>query len=173
MKYPNKFSYGQLFAFSGLDGESTQTRDFIGVLQNKAIRIRFHLPEWIELRLDVPDSTRFDVVLGDTVESTEAGAKVVFTNKDTVAGYALLLPTVQTEKGATKTTKSSSQNGKVIQESVITTDAGDVAVLRTWSSEHGYSFTFSWGVQDTPIYEEKEIDEIVRARKAYYEDKPK
>lgn len=173
MKYPNKFSYGQLFAFSGLDGESSQTKDFIGVLQNKAIRIRFHLPEWIELRLDVSDSMRFDAVLGDTVESVEAGAKVVFTNKDTVAGYASVLPTVQTEKGATKSTKSYSLNGKTVQESVVTTDAGDVVVLRTWSSEHGYSFTFSWGIQDTPTYEEKEIDEIVRARKAYYEDKPK
>lgn len=173
MKYPNKFSYGQLFAFSGLDGECLQARDFTAVLQNTPIRIRFHLPEWIELRLDVPASTRFDAVLSDVIESVEQGVKVVFMKQDTLAGYALVMPTIETEKGASREMKSYTLKDKAIQETIVTTDAGDVVVLRTWNSDHGYSFTFSWGIQDARIYTEEEIEEIVRGRKAYYENKPK
>lgn len=173
MKYPNKFSYGQMFAFSGLDGESTQAKDFVGVMQNTPVRIRFHLVEWIELRVDVAGEPRFDAVLCDVVEASEQGVKVVFMDKNTVVGYAPTLPTVATEKGAKTENLSYAYEGKDVEETVVTTDAGDTVVLRTWASEHGYSFTFSLGVQEVLTYTEQEIDEVVRVRKAYYEDKPK
>ncbi len=173
MKYPNKFSYGQMFAFSGLDGECLQGSDFIGVMQNTPIHIRFHLPEWVELRIAVSDDIRFDVVFGDVIESTDKGVKLVCMNKNTVAGYASVSPTVATEKGAKTNELVYSYEGKEVQETVVTTDAGDTVVLRVWASQHGYSFTFSLGIQEVFTYTEEEIDALVRARKAYYEDKPK
>lgn len=173
MKYPNKFSYGQLFAFSGLDGECLQSGDFVGVLQNTPIHIRFHLAEWVELSLSVLDSIPFNMVTGDVIESFDGSVKIVFISKNSVAGYSSVLPTVQTENGAEIATKEYNLNDKKIKETVVTTDAGDVTVLRTWRSAHGYSFAFSFGIQDAQIYTEEEIEKIVCARKAYYENKPK
>lgn len=173
MKLPNKFTYGQMFAFSGLDGESTQGKDFVGVMQNTPVHIRFHLVEWIELRIALADTPCFDAVISDVVEAVANGVKVVFMNKNTVVGYAPTLPTVATEKGAKIDELAYSYEGKEVQETVVTTDAGDTVVLRAWASEHGYSFTFSLGVQEVFTYTESEIDALVSARKAYYEDKPK
>ena len=46
MKLNDVWGYGQLFAFSGLDGVTRYYDDFVGTLTNKKGEIRFELREW-------------------------------------------------------------------------------------------------------------------------------
>lgn len=36
----NQYGYGQLFCFSGLEGETSRTHDFVGMLMDEPIRER-------------------------------------------------------------------------------------------------------------------------------------
>ena len=41
------YSYGQLFCFSGLDGETSRNDDFVGMLMDEPVTIRFHFDSTI------------------------------------------------------------------------------------------------------------------------------
>ena len=53
MKLNNIWGYGQLFAFSGLDGQNRYYNDFVGTLTNRKIEIRFELQEWFKVYFPV------------------------------------------------------------------------------------------------------------------------
>ena len=45
MELNNIWGYGQLFGYSGLDGQNRYYNDFIGTLTNRKIEIRFEMQE--------------------------------------------------------------------------------------------------------------------------------
>jgi hypothetical protein len=49
MKMHNHYNYGQLFCFSGLDGETSRTDDFVGMMMEEPITIRFHFDSDVTL----------------------------------------------------------------------------------------------------------------------------
>lgn len=49
MKLHNKYSYGQIFAFSGIDGVCDYNDDFVGVQMYEPINIRFHFKKTVTL----------------------------------------------------------------------------------------------------------------------------
>ena len=51
MKMHNTYSYGQLFCFSGLDGETSRTNDFVAMFLDEPITLRFHFETTITLQI--------------------------------------------------------------------------------------------------------------------------
>ena len=59
------YSYGQLFCFSGLDGETSRNDDFVGMLLDEPITIRFHFESTVTLKLPLEKDAKFNAVTGD------------------------------------------------------------------------------------------------------------
>ncbi len=84
MKLPNHYGYGQLFAFSGTDGENSHDEDFAGMLMPEAISVRFEAPVAVTLSLPCCNA-EFDAVLSDVIISGDT--KLVFYDRNTVLGF--------------------------------------------------------------------------------------
>ena len=84
MNFPDYYGYGQLFAFSGIDGENSHDEDFAGMLMPEKISIRFDAPDAVTLSLPC-EIEKFDAVFSDVI--TGGGVKIVFYDKNTVLGY--------------------------------------------------------------------------------------
>ena len=101
MKLNDVWGYGQLFAFSGLDGVTRYYDDFVGTLTNKKGEIRFELREWVKIAFPLEGKVRFRAITGDMIDAeTEKGDFfVTFVNEDALICYAPELPTFKGEKG--------------------------------------------------------------------------
>ncbi|MBR2320674.1 MAG: hypothetical protein IKA57_00890, partial [Clostridia bacterium] len=69
MKLNNIWGYGQLFGYSGLDGQNRYYNDFIGTLTSRKIEIRFELQEWIKVYFPVKGRVKFNAVTGDMIDA--------------------------------------------------------------------------------------------------------
>ena len=56
MKLSDIYGYGQLFGFSGMDGKTDESDDFIAMLMRQPIEIRFELPEPISVHIPVSEN---------------------------------------------------------------------------------------------------------------------
>ncbi len=94
MKLHNKWGYGQLFGFSGLDGTNRYTDDFVGTLTRQKIGIRFELTEWVKVKFDIKGRIAFKAITGDIIEAkTEEGDFLItFSDADTLIGYSPAAP---------------------------------------------------------------------------------
>ena len=84
MKFPDYYGYGQLFAFSGTDGENSHDKDFAGMLMPGKITIRFDAPDAVTLSLSC-EEVKPDAVFSDVI--TGGGVKIIFYDKNTVIGF--------------------------------------------------------------------------------------
>ena len=84
MILPDYCGYGQLFAFSGIDGENSHDDDFAGMLMNDRISVRFDFDD--PVTLSVPTDEKIGVVLSDAIKGEDT--LIVFVSKDTVAGVS-------------------------------------------------------------------------------------
>ena len=50
MKMHNQYGYGQLFCFSGLDGETSRDDDFVAMMMDEPITLRFHFDKTVTLK---------------------------------------------------------------------------------------------------------------------------
>ena len=87
MKLPNKYNYGTLFGFSGLDGENSHNDDFIGMTMRRPVSIRFdgEIPVTLEIALSNAET---DFILSDVLQTPEL--LLVFADKTTVLGRTAL-----------------------------------------------------------------------------------
>ena len=69
MKIHNIWGYGQLFAYSGLDGKNRYYDDFVGTLTSKKIGIRFEFRKWIKMTIPVQGRVKFHAVTGDMIDA--------------------------------------------------------------------------------------------------------
>ena len=89
MKLNNVWGYGQIFGFSGIDGNNRQINDFVGTLTHKKIGIRFELKEWIKVFFPIKGRIKFHAITGDMIDAQTAQGDffITFADCDTVVGY--------------------------------------------------------------------------------------
>ena len=100
MKMHNVWGYGQLFGYSGLDGQNFCINDFVGTLTAKKIGIRFELREWVKVTIPVKGRVKFHAVTGDMIDAQTKDGEVfiTFSNAETIVGVAPFKPIITTEK---------------------------------------------------------------------------
>lgn len=157
MKLHNKYSYGQLFCFSGLDGETSRRDDFVAMMMQQPISLRFHFDVTVTLQLPMGKEVAFKAVTGDMLDGEDFF--VAFANKYEIVGKSPVKPLVFVE------------DKKVNSEDKITADGRDFYL--TTQEENGvYYFSFSYK-QRGHVRDELQLEALKQARYAYFENLPK
>lgn len=90
---PNIYGYGQIFAFSALDGKTSFKRDFTGTLTNEPIGIRFELslPRTLSINAEI---TKYNTITSDIIDIDTARGNLFISYYDchTVVGYSPYMP---------------------------------------------------------------------------------
>ena len=162
MKMHNRYGYGQLFCFSGMDGETSRTDDFVGMMMEEPITLRFHFESTVTLRIPMPKDTVFNAVTGDMLDG--ANFFVAFVDKNTVVGKTPVKPVVSTEKESEKT-----QNGNIER---IKTDFGGSFTLKTEERGGYYYFAFTYGEKIGEVLSDEALEAVKKNRYAYFEKMP-
>jgi hypothetical protein len=132
---PDIYGYGQLFAFSGLDGQTSFRDDFVGTLTAKPIGIRFELSKPVTLFFDT-QIKKCNAVTSSLIDiETETGRlSVVFSSRHTVTGLSPVEPKLITGyKTATKGNETVCYCGLA------------KLVLRCTKTDDGYAFILAYG----------------------------
>ena len=161
MKIHNRYSYGQLFCYSGIDGKTSFKKDLVGMFMEEPITIRFHFNTTVTLRIELGVDTHFKAVTGDMLDWDEYF--VAFADKDTIVGKTPVLPAVITEAVSERI-----KNGNVER---ITTEFGGDFYLATQKENGGYKFSFTYGKVGN-IWSDSGLAELREQRYAYFENKP-
>lgn len=161
MKLHNTYSYGQLFCFSGLDGQTSRRNDFVGMFMSQPVTVRFHFETTVTLHFDLPDA-EFSAVTGDMLDGDDLLA--LFVNCHTIVGKSRVLPTFWAEKELSKTTLGDTMT--------IVTDFGKSFCLTVKLIDGWYYFNFSYDKQDYSLYNGVQLDEIKRKRYNYFAQLP-
>ncbi len=148
MKLHNQYSYGQLFCFSGLDGETSRNDDFVGMFLNEPITIRFHFDSTVTLRIPLDAEAVFNAVTGDMLDGENFF--VAFLNRNTIVGKTPVKPLVLAE-----------------DESAIERDF----YLSTEEKKGTYYFCFSYKSRGQ-VCDESQLNALKAARYAYFEGLP-
>ena len=149
MKLHNKYSYGQLFCFSGLDGETSRNDDFVAMMLDKPITLRFHFEKTVTLHIPLKENEKFNAVTGDMLDGEDFFA--AFLDKNTIVGKALQKPVILAE-----------------DENVKSRDF----YLAIEEKNGVYYFCFSYKHRGQ-VFDEMQLDTLKTARYAYFEDLPK
>lgn len=161
MNMHNKYSYGQLFCFSGLDGETSRDDDFVAMMMPEPITLRFHFDKTVTLKLPIGEKAVFNAVTGDILDGKDFF--VAFIDRSTIVGKSPVKPLVLTEG-----------DNRPLQE-------GNTAKIRTNFSyfyltteykDGVYYFTFSYRVRNVKLWSEEELDDLKKKRLAYFENMP-
>ncbi len=90
MKLPDKYGYGNLFGYSGLDGENSHDEDFIGMTMSEPLTIRFDDPRGtVTLHLDAEEDT-FAYILSDAIRTD--WTCLAFADQHTIIGKSKAVP---------------------------------------------------------------------------------
>lgn len=156
----DKYGYGQLFCYNGLDGETSYKKDFIGMLMAEPITIRFHFHNTVSLKLPFASTPSFKLVSGDIIDSDDA--LIIFSDKHTVIGKSKVKPEIITEKLALRTKGNDGE--KAI------TFAGKFS-LKYAFEEGYYYFAFSYG-KVSQIPDDKLLNNLKKQRYDYFTNLP-
>ena len=107
MKMHNHYNYGQLFCFSGLDGETSRNDDFVAMMMDEPITLRFHFDDAVTLRLPLPENAKFSAVLGDMLDGEDCFVAMV--DRLTVVGKSTAKPMIYSEKNGEVVTDADTQ----------------------------------------------------------------
>ena len=159
--FHKKYGYGQLFCFSGLDGETSRACDFVGMFMDKPVTVRFHFENAVSLHIPFDKTSDFKGVTGDMLDGENFF--LAFVDKDTVAGKASVKPIVFTEFGDERET-----NGNVEK---IKTAEGQFYL--TIEEKCGY-FYFAFAYNKVgKILTDEEMDAVKAMRYEYFSKLPK
>lgn len=162
MRLHNAYSYGQLFCFSGLDGETSRTDDFVGMMMHEPISIRFHFENTVTLKLPINANPEFECVLGDLLVAKNL--IVAFNSHKTIVGKSPVRPLILTEIECERNICDKTEE--------IITDFGRFYL--TVVEKYGiYYFNLSYGVKNFDILFDEELEQIKAERYAYFEKMPK
>lgn len=162
MKLHNTFSYGQLFCFSGIDGQTSRKDDFVGVFMREPITIRFHFESTVTLKLPFEKDVKYNAVTGDFIDGNDVF--IAFKDRKTIVGKSKVKPIVLTEKDA-KTTSCG-------EKEKFTTDFGKDFYLAVKEDGGWYYFAFSYEDEQLKIPCDDCLDKIKSSRYAYFEKLP-
>ena len=143
MKLNNIWGYGQLFGYSGIDGQNRYYNDFIGTLTSRKIEIRFELKEWIKVYFPVKGRVKFHAITGDMIDAKTQDGEffITFADMDTLVGYSPVAPKIIGQK------KLDYQRSSGID--IYTNSDDAVAVLCKQREDGLYQFSIS---HSTPAY---------------------
>ncbi len=94
-KHHSIYGYGQLFAFSGIDGDTAGARDFCATFLDDPVTLRFETDPPVSLRIPLGDGAVFDAIGGDFLEGRDAAGShifVAFEDARTVVGLSPVKP---------------------------------------------------------------------------------
>lgn len=173
MKLNNIWGYGQLFAFSAIDGENRYFNDFVGTLTKKKIGIRFELNEWIKLFFDVKGKIKFNSITGDMIDAeTEKGKFfITFLDSDTLVGYSGVEPEMRFD--------GKTYNRRVYRGCKVCFNKQDGIAIYSEKKDNIYKFaiahTMNYGIACGMAKNaiKADIEEIKQKRYAYFENMPK
>ena len=100
MRLHNQYSYGQLFCFSGLDGETSRNDDFVAMMIDQPITLRFHFETTVTLRIPLAEDVCFRAVTGDILEGNDFLVMVI--DKNTIVGKTPVKPLILTQANAVR-----------------------------------------------------------------------
>lgn len=163
MKMHNHYNYGQLFCFSGLDGETSRNDDFVGMMMEEPVTIRFHFDDAVTLRLPLSQDAKFSAVLGDMLDGEECFVAMV--DRLTVVGKSTVKPTIYSEKNGEITADGDTQ--------CLKNADGKLFYLTVREEEDGYRFTFSYSVKVAELWTDEAMEALKAERYAYFEKLPK
>ena len=171
MKLNNIWGYGQLFAFSALDGKTRYYQDFCGHLTHEKIGIRFELQEWIEVHFPVEGEIEFRAILGDLIDAKTQDGDIVstFVDASTIVGYAPITPVVKSEKPLT--------HKRTLGVDTYATVCDTIGIA-TREEQRRVKFAITlaptWGeARSASNYHlDADVDSLKKKRYAYYEDLP-
>ena len=161
MNFHNKYGYGQLFCYSGLEGETSRNNDFVAMFMDEPITLRFHFNNAVTLRVPMEETPAFNAVMGDMLDGENVF--LAFVDKDTVVGKVPVKPVVSTESGDERTVKGNVEEVKTEEGSFF---------LTTEEKDGAFYFSFAYG-KEGKILSDAEFDEIKAMRYAYFANLPK
>lgn len=162
MKLHNIYGYGQLFCFSGLEGETSRKEDFVGMLMQDPITIRFHFENLVTLKIPFETAPKFECVLGDTLVAENLA--VLFINRNTIVGKSPIKPCVFTEQNSKRTFNGNTEE----------IDVGFAKFYLTVEKiEELYYFNFSYLTFSDIIYSNDRLNALIKDRYAYFKKMPK
>lgn len=162
MKMHNRYGYGQLFCFSGMDGETSRTDDCVAMMMDEPITLRFHFESTVTLYIPLSKDSVFNAVTGDMLDG--ANFFVAFVDKNTVVGKTPVKPVVLTEKESER-----EQSGNV---EYVKTDFGGKFSLKTEEKDGYYYFAFAYGEKEGDILSDEALNAVKESRYAYFEKMP-
>ena len=162
MKLHNHYGYGQLFCYSGLDGETCRDDDFVAMLLNEPITLRFHFDKTVTLKLPLGEKAVFHAVTGDMLDGE--GFFMAFTERNVIVGKSPVKPLVLSEGGHRSTFEGNTE--------IIHTNFAKF-YLTTEEKDGGYYFTFAYRTKNTEIIPAEGLESLKKARLAYFENLPK
>ena len=162
MNLPDLYGYGNLFAFSGIDGENSHDEDFAGVTMNEKISVRFDFNH--PVTLFVPSEGKTQFVLSDIIKCDDA--LVLFHDNDTVIGRSEKAPSIS----------ASEINTEIVNEnlSILETDCFFFALFR-----FGEAFALcrnkkkEKAVENAKEKSKLDIDLLIEKKLEYYRRLPK
>ena len=161
MKMHNMYGYGQLFCFSGLDGETSRTDDFVAMMLDEPITLRFDFIKAVTLKIPVGKEAVFNVVTGDMLDGENFF--VAFVDKDTIVGKTPVKPFVLTEGDHRVRLEGHTQK--------ISTNFA-YFYLTVEERNGAYYFTFSYRTRNTEVLSQVALDELKKKRLAYFQNMP-
>ena len=138
MNLHNHYAYGQLFCFSGLDGKTSREDDFVAMMLNEPITLRFHFDKTITLKIPVGEKAVFNAVTGDILDGEDFF--VAFLERNVIVGKSPVKPLVLSEAGHRSTFEGNTE--------IIRTNFTHF-YLTTVEGDGGYYFTFSYREKNT------------------------
>lgn len=161
MKLHNKYGYGQLFCFSGVDGETSRADDFVAMMLAEPITLRFHFDKTVTLKIPMGESVAFNAITGDILDGENCF--VAFLDRSTIVGKAPVKPFVLTEGDHRSAFEGNTE--------IIRTNFA-YFYLTTEEKDGAYYFTFSYRVKNTKLLSQAELDALKKDRLAYFEKLP-
>ena len=162
MKLHNKYGYGQLFCFSGYDGETSRQDDFVAMMMDEPITLRFHFVETVTLKIPVGENAVFNAITGDILDGNDFF--VAFVDRNTIVGKSPVKPVFLSE----------GENRPLMQGNTAKIRTNFATFYLTTEEKDGACyFTFSFRVRNTKIWSQAELDQLKTTRLSYFDKMPK
>jgi glycogen debranching enzyme len=174
MKLNNIWGYGQLFGYSGVDGQNRYDNDFVGTLTNRKIEIRFELQEWVKVFFPVKGRVKFNAITGDMIDAKTRDGDffITFADMDTLVGYSPVEPKIIFSKKA--------EYRKSFGVDVYWTLLDAIAVVCKRQENGLYRFSISHSTPAHTFAKERadesmkiDIEALKKARYDYFKNMPK
>lgn len=161
MKLHNQYAYGQLFCFSGIDGETSAGDDLVAMMMDEPITLRFHFEKAVSLKIPVGKNAKFEAVTGDILLGEDFF--VGFLDKYTLIGKAPVVPVVETEGDHRSVYQGNTEK--------LRTNFAYFYLTTEWREGACY-FTFSYRVNNTKAPTQAALDKLKKKRLAYFKSIP-